>query len=120
MKKRLSLIYQYYLLKGIKYAYLDTLLTMVLFIALHIFILQEIITRIGTIKKNSFYISIFLSANFAFVFCFGIMFISFFIFTRGKLLETKYSNTIIKKFVLKLFIYLAILTILLWLIQYSN
>ena len=120
IKERLSLIYQYYLLKGIKYAYHDTLLTMVFFIGLHIFILQEIISRIDQIKKNSLYISIFLSPDFPFLFCFGIMFISFFIFTKEKLLEKKYSYTIIKKYVLKLFIYLAILFIFLLLLQYTN
>lgn len=120
MKKKLSLIYQYYLLKGIKHAYLDALLTMVFFIGLHIFILQEIISRIGPKKKNSLHISIFLSPNFPFLFCFGIMFISYFIFTREKLLEKKYSYTIIKKYVLKLFIYLAMLFILLLLIQYTR
>ena len=119
MKKNLSIIYQYYLLKGIKYSYLDALLTMVYFIGIHIFIIQEIILM-TPIKKNSFYISILLSANFPFLFCFGIMFISFFIFTRGKLLEKKYSYMIIKKYVLKLFIYLVVLTILLFLIQYTN
>ena len=57
MKKNLSIIYQYYLLKGIKYSYLDALLTMVYFIGIHIFITQEIILM-TPIKKNSFYISI--------------------------------------------------------------
>ena len=117
MKKRLSLIYQYYLLKGIKYAYLDTLLTMVFFIGLHIFIIQEIILRMAPISKNSFYMSIFLSTNFPFLLSFGAMIISFFIFTRQKLLEKKYSYMIIKKYVLKLLIYLVTLSILLLLIQ---
>ena len=119
MKKKLSIIYQYYLSKGITHAYIDTLLTMVYFIGIHIFIIQEIILM-TSIEKNSFYISILLSSKFPLLFCFGIMFISFFIFKREKLLEKKYSYMVIKKYVLKLFIYLAVLTILFFLIQYNT
>ncbi len=119
MKKKLSIIYQYYLLVGFKNAYLDALLTMALFIGLHLFILQEILIRVASIKKESGYISIFLSSGFVLYFCFGILLISLFIYTRQKLLETKFNRSDLKRGISKLLIYFGILFIVLLIMQNS-
>ncbi len=96
---------------------MDTLLTMIFIIGLHLFLLQEIFLRVVSIRKESPYTPIFLSSKFVLLFSFGLSLISIFVYKKQQLVKIKYNKTDLKKGMSKITIYVAILFIVLLLLQ---
>lgn len=115
MRKIFSIIYQYYLLKEFKYSYLDTLLTMVLLISIHVFILEELLIKLDF--KNKSTIVLFQNGNFSLLLSFGLTLFFFIFYSKKKLLEKVYNKSDLKTGIQKLLIYFGALFIVLLILQ---
>ena len=115
MKKLLSIIYQYYLIKEFTYSYLDALLTITFLISIHIFILQELVNFF--LAKSKPPIVLLHVDNFSPIFGLGILLFLFIFYRKKKLVEKKYSISYLKTRIEKLVLYFGILFIFLILLQ---
>lgn len=116
MKKLLSIIYQYYLLKEFTYSYLDALFTIAFLIIIHIFILKELLIKLVSIKNNPPTVLLQID-HFSPIFGLGIvLFLSIF-YGKKKLLEIKYPFSDLKIGIQKLLIYFSLLFIFLIILQ---
>ncbi len=115
MKKQISCIYQYYKLYNFRWPYIRSIASYTLLIAVHLFLLQNILSSTKITKDWVDFNNVFLNLHFIEIFIFVAIIFFLSIFSRNKLLEIKFDELAVKRRFYKLgqyFLAVAILCII--------
>jgi hypothetical protein len=117
MEKYFLLLYQFYILKNYSRPYASAILTYVFIIALHLFLLQEILVKSKLFKFDYFFYHINLCLSLVIFFCVILVFILSLVFKRVKLKKYNFEKRELNSSIIKILIYCIILIISIVMLQ---